>query len=99
MSFEGEEDLDIEFGDVIPCDCSEGSYGHINALVELDWSPRFSFRNRHFGDCESGFLDKWILEFVESKVSSMDSWGSDYRWSNRGKGIDCLRGHPTPQWE
>ena len=47
MSLEGEEDLDIEFGDVVPCDCSEGSYGHIDALVDRDGSPRFSFRDSH----------------------------------------------------
>ena len=45
MSFEGEEDLNIEFGDVVPCDCSEGSYGHIYALVERDCPPRFSCRD------------------------------------------------------
>lgn len=52
MSFESEEDLDIEFGDIVPCDCSEGSYGHINTLVERDWAPGFSFRGGHFGDSE-----------------------------------------------
>ena len=45
VSFEGEEDLNIEFEDVVPCDSSEGSYGHINALVHRDCSPRFSFRD------------------------------------------------------
>ena len=54
MSFEGEEDLDIEFGDIVPCDCSEGSYGHINALVQRDCSRRFPFRDSHFGDSEDG---------------------------------------------
>ena len=48
MSFEGEEDLDVQLGDIVPCDCSEGSYGHINALVERDWPPRFSLGNAHF---------------------------------------------------
>ena len=56
MSFEGEEDLDIEFGDVIPSDSSEGSYGHINALVERDWPPRFSFRDAHSADSERRVL-------------------------------------------
>lgn len=56
MSFEGEEDLDIEFGDIVPSDCSEGSYGHINALVGRDWSPRFPFGNGHCGDAK-----RWVL--------------------------------------
>ena len=57
MSFEGKEDLDIEFGDIVPCDCSESSYGHINAFVEPYCSPRYSFGNSlgdtHFGGTEA----------------------------------------------
>lgn len=56
MSFEGEEDLDIEFGDIVPCDCSESSYGHENTLVELDFtasdSVRGIFGDDHFGESE-----------------------------------------------
>ena len=69
MSFEGEEDLDVELGDIVPCDCSEGSYGHINALVERDWPPRFSLGNAHFGDCKRRVIGKWIVEDGEWKVS------------------------------
>lgn len=47
VSLEGEEDLDIEFCNIVPCDCGEGSYGHVNALVERNWSPRFSWGSGH----------------------------------------------------
>lgn len=77
MSFEGEEDLDIEFGDIVPCDCSEGSYGHVYALVDWDCSPglsyRDSFRDGHFKGSEGGGLGEMMDEGGESKVSSADS--------------------------
>lgn len=75
MSFEGEEDLDIEFGDIVPCDCSEGRYGHIYALVDRNCSPRFSFRDSggHFRGSEDGRFGKLVVEGGWSKVSSVDS--------------------------
>ena len=77
VSFEGEEDLNIEFGDIVPCDSSEGSYGHINALVDRDSSPRFSFgdcfERCHFGGSEGGGFEQRIVEGEESNVSSVDS--------------------------
>lgn len=81
MSFEGEKDLDIEFGDIVPCDCSEGRYGHIYALVELDCSPGFSFRDSfrnsfwdgHFQGFEGGGFGEMMVEGGELKVSSVDS--------------------------
>lgn len=78
MSFEGKEDLDIKFGDIVPCDCSESSYGHINAFVERYCSPRYSFGNSlgnaHFGGTESRKYGQAIVEGGESKVSSVESW-------------------------
>ena len=67
MSFEGEEDLNVEFGDIVPCDCSEGSYGHINALVDGDCCSRFAFGNSfqrmcHLEDSEGESLEQRILE-------------------------------------
>ena len=52
MSFEGQKDLDVEFGDIVPSDGSESSYGHVYALVVGDCSPRFTFRRGHCGDAE-----------------------------------------------
>ena len=74
MSLESKEDLYIEFGDIVPCDCSEGSYGHINALVERDCSPRHSFgdsfRAGHLGDADR---QDFNVEGGESEVSNVDS--------------------------
>ncbi len=72
MPFKSEEDLDIELGDIVPCDSSEGSYGHIDALVERNWAPRFSFRDGHF---EGRVSRNMIVEGGESKVSNVDSFG------------------------
>lgn len=36
MAFESEEDLDVQFHHVIPCDCREGRYGHECGLLEWD---------------------------------------------------------------
>lgn len=76
MSFEGQEYLDIEFGDIVPCDCSEGSYGHINALVVRNCCSRLSFGDSlgHFGGFELGGSGQMISEGGESKVSSVESW-------------------------
>ena len=71
MSFKGEENLDIEFGDIIPCDSSEGSYGHVNALVNRDWSSRFSFGCGHSEDWKrqvSGASDSKQLVSPRSTV-------------------------------
>ena len=77
VSFEGEEDLNIEFGDVIPCDSSEGSYGHINALVDRNRSSGFSFwdgfRRCHFGESEGGEFEQGIVEGEEWEFSNVDS--------------------------
>lgn len=73
MSFKGEEDLDIELGDVVPCDGSEGSYGHINALVERNWPPRFSFRYAHPEDLKRRVIGKQIVEGGEGRISSVES--------------------------
>ena len=76
MSFEGEEDLDVEFSDIIPCDCGEGSYGHINALVEWDWAPGFScncFRYGHGGYSERRVSWEMCVKADECKVDRVDS--------------------------
>ena len=79
VSFEGEEDLNIEFGDIVPCDSSEGSYGHIYALIDGDFSPRFAFRDCfqrchcRGGEGGGGEFESRIVEGEESNVSSVDS--------------------------
>ena len=77
MSLEGEKDLDVQFGDIIPCDCSEGSYGHIYALVDRDCSTGFSLRNSfragHLEESDSRGMMRMIVEGGESNFSSADS--------------------------
>ncbi len=88
MSFEGEEDLDIEFGNIIPCDCGESSYGHVNALVDRDCSPRFSFwdafRVGHFGDLSVRDLGKRLSREVSRMLAVWVHRGQTRLQSTRG---------------
>ena len=81
MSFEGEENLDIEFGDIVPSDCSEGSYGHISALVDRDRSSGFAFEGGHVGGSARGRREPMIFETVGGRsakwihrIGSSSSW-------------------------
>ena len=76
MTLEGEEDLDVKLGNVVPCDSGEGRYGHIICLVIWDGRPSGSFGCAHFGGSGSWDLvrrDEGRVGNGEAKVSDTDS--------------------------
>lgn len=74
MSFEGEEDLDVELCDIVPRDCSEGSYCHKCPLVPRDLCCCGPNRRRSPHDClEVPGQSKKGGERGEADVSSDDT--------------------------
>lgn len=69
MPFEGEEDLDVQFHDIVPRDCCERRYGHEGGLLERDWvssgpivlhftHPEVDRRTRIGGGCVGGYRSR-----------------------------------------
>lgn len=76
MPFEGEEDLDVELGHIIPGDSGESSDGHPYTLIIWDSRVRGTFGSTHLGDGRVGLRRTECIEGGESDVSSEDAWVS-----------------------
>jgi len=53
MPLEGQEYLNVEFSDIIPGDCREGSDGHKRANTDGNGLPRCSLGRTHGGDIQA----------------------------------------------